>query len=111
MQADLAADLVTLSACSTGLQAVTNAGDEVAGFSRALLAAGASSALLAMWNVDQESSQAFLTKFYSELDTRGNVRGKWRALRAAQLSFIGSNDEKLKHPYHWAPFVLIGDWR
>src|SRR6266545_1625761 len=111
MKARLNAGLVTLSACSSGLQAVRNAGDEMDGFSRAILAAGASAALLTMWNVDQESAQDFLTNFYAHLDTAGSVSGKWRALHAAQLDFIFSDDEKLRHPYHWAPFALIGDWR
>jgi tetratricopeptide (TPR) repeat protein len=111
MQSSLTADLVTLSACSSGLQNVRNAGDEVEGLSRTLLAAGASAALVAMWNVDQSSSQNFLANFYSHLANDRNAPCKWRALHNAQLSYILSDDEKLRHPYHWAPFALIGDWR
>ena len=81
------------------------------GFSRALLAAGASAALVAMWNVDQASSHRLLASFYTHLADARNLSGKWRALQRAQLEYIFSDDEKLRHPYHWAPFALIGDWR
>jgi CHAT domain-containing protein len=111
MSAFLSADLVTLSACSSGLQTARNAGDEMEGFTRSLLAAGAATSLLAMWNVDQASSHGLLANFYVQVATQGNVSAKWHALRAAQLAYIESDDENLRHPYHWAPFVLIGDWR
>jgi tetratricopeptide (TPR) repeat protein len=111
MRASLSADLVTVSACSSGLQTARNAGDEMEGFTRALLAAGAATSLVAMWNVDQASSHGLLANFYAQLASAGDVSAKWRALRAAQLAYIKSDDENLRHPYHWAPFVLIGDWR
>jgi CHAT domain-containing protein len=111
VRASLSADLVTLSACSSGLQTARNAGDEMEGFTRALLAAGAATSLVAMWNVDQASSHGLLANFYAQLASAGNVSAKWRALRAAQLAHIKSDDENLRHPYHWAPFDLIGDWR
>jgi len=108
MRINLDAELVTLSACSTGLQRERNAGDELEGFARALLGAGAGSALLAMWNVDQSSSHELLSKFYRNWSELGLP--KWKALQAAQREFIGSGGN-LRHPYHWAPFILIGSWR
>jgi len=80
------------------------------GFSRAILSAGASTALLAMWNVDQESSREFFRTFYRQYRLHG--RGaKWRALHAAQREFLHSAREAWRHPYHWAPYFMIGDWR
>jgi tetratricopeptide (TPR) repeat protein len=108
MRINLDAELVTLSACSTGLQRQRNAGDELEGFARALLSAGAGSALLAMWNVDQSSSYELLSKFYRNWIELGMP--KWKAMQAAQREFIGSGGN-LRHPYHWAPFNLIGSWR
>jgi CHAT domain-containing protein len=67
--------------------------------------------MVAMWNVDQASSHGLLANFYARLATHGNFSAKWRALREAQLTCVDSDDENLRHPYHWAPFVLIGDWR
>jgi CHAT domain-containing protein len=110
MRASLDADLVTLSACSSGLLSARNAGDEMEGFTRTLLAAGAATSLVAMWNVDQASSHGFLASFYAQLASAGNTSAKWRALHAAQVAYIKSDAEDLRHPYHWAPFVLIGDW-
>jgi CHAT domain-containing protein len=34
---------------------------------------------------------------------------KGEALRQAQLKLM--KDGQHGHPYHWAPFVLVGDWR
>jgi CHAT domain-containing protein len=107
MRINLDAELVALSACSTGLQRERNAGDEQEGFARALLGAGAGSALLAMWNVDQSSSHELLLRFYRNWSELGLP--KWKALQIAQREFIESGGN-LRHPYHWAPFSLIGSW-
>jgi tetratricopeptide (TPR) repeat protein len=109
--AKLQADLVTLSACSTGLQNASGDGDEFEGLPRALLLAGASSILATLWNVDQESSAEFFRIFYGDWGPRKAGVAKWEALRRAQLSFLNSDNEWLRHPYHWAPYELIGDWR
>ncbi len=61
-----------------------------------------------MWNVDQSSSHELLSKFYRNWSELGLP--KWKALQAAQREFIGSGGN-LRHPYHWAPFILIGSWR
>jgi CHAT domain-containing protein len=105
------ARLVTLNACSSGLQGERNAGDELDGFARALLLAGARSVLLTLWNVDQISSSEFLARFYERwLDPRSGV-SKWRALHETQKAFLAERHDYLRHPYHWAPFTLLGDWR
>lgn len=111
LQVRLRADLVALNACSTGLQGQRNAGDELEGFSRALLLSGASSVMLTLWNVDQESSRHFLASFYRNWIGSGRPIEKWRALQFAQREFLASDVEYLTHPYHWAPFTLAGDWR
>lgn len=107
----LRANLVTLNACSTGLQGERNAGDELEGFSRSLFLAGASSVMLTLWNVDQQSSRLFLGSFYRNWLGGDRPVEKWRALQLAQREFLASSDEYLRHPYHWAPFTLSGDWR
>jgi tetratricopeptide (TPR) repeat protein len=105
------APLVTLRACSSGAQRAHNFGDEFEGLSRALLYAGSAAMLVSMWNVDQQSSQLFLSKFYRRWREFG-LTEKWRALWESQKEFILAPEEPyLRHPYHWAPFILIGDWR
>ncbi len=102
--------LITLNACSSGLQGERNAGDELDGFSRALLLAGTSAVMLTLWNVDQQSSQEFLATFYRNwLDPAKPVE-VWRALWRTQNAFLDSPEVPLQHPYHWAPFTLSGGW-
>ena len=101
-------DLVTLAACSTG-RAHVDAGDDLLGLSRAWLYAGAPSLLVSLWNVNTRSSHRLLSVFYRQwLEAR---QPKWRALQLAQQTLLQDADHpEYRHPYHWAPFVLIGDW-
>ncbi|MGB5631994.1 MAG: CHAT domain-containing protein, partial [Waterburya sp.] len=104
--------LMTLRACSTGILAERNAGDEFEGISRSLLYAGNGSVIVSLWNVDQESSQKLLAKFYRYWTDPEQAVPKWCALWRAQLDFLADTHERfLNHPYHWAPLILIGDWR
>lgn len=107
----LHSQLVTFNACSGGLQTERNAGDELDGFSRSLLLAGASSVLLGLWNVDQQSSSDFLGRFYRYWQADRQPGAKLRALHQAQLDYLDAPEPYLRHPYHWAPFILSGNWR
>ncbi len=96
----LPVELVTLSGCSTGLNAL-GAGDELLGLVRGLLYAGALSVVLTMWDVHDRSTSEFMRAFYERL---GRGVDKAQALREAILELR----ERYAHPYYWAPFVLIG---
>ncbi|GAB2816990.1 hypothetical protein GCM10022221_13590 [Actinocorallia aurea] len=72
--------LVTLGACETGVSD-RRPGDELVGLTRALLYAGAASALVTLWQVDELSTSVLLARFYRELT--GGVP-KAQALRLAQ---------------------------
>jgi CHAT domain-containing protein/tetratricopeptide (TPR) repeat protein len=98
----LSASLVTFSACETGLGALRG-GDELQGLSRACLYAGASSLLLSLWRVEDESVAGLMENFYSRL-LQGARKGK--ALREAQQTLL--HTEGYEHPFFWAPFILIG---
>jgi CHAT domain-containing protein len=104
----LQADLVTLSACATGLSEISR-GDELIGLTRSLLYAGASSVLVSLWSVEDESTGQLMADFYRRLyDGQGRkIKTKASALREAMQAM----QEQRKHPYYWAPFVLVGDWR
>jgi CHAT domain-containing protein len=99
-QLKLQADLVTLSGCATGLNVVA-AGDELLGLIRGLLSAGANSLLLTLWDVNDRSTRDFMTSFYRRLQEGVN---KPSALQGAMQELRSS----YPHPYHWAPFTLIG---
>ena len=107
----LSADLTVLRACVSGVQRVENAADELQGLATSLLSAGSGSLLVSLWNVDQRSSRELLKLFYETWVPRKPAREKWRALAVAQRALIDGPNEAWRHPYHWAPLTLIGDWR
>lgn len=98
----LDADLVTLSACETGLGKVSN-GDDVVGLTRGFLYAGSGSVVASLWKVDDLATADLMTRFYAHL-ARGDRR---QALRAAQLE----TRSKYPHPFYWAAFQLTGNAR
>ena len=99
------AGLVTLSACESGLGKVSS-GDEIWGFTRSFLGAGASALLVSLWPVADESTERLMTRFYRELGKKTNAR---ESLRVAQLEVM--HDPRFAHPFFWAPFDLVGNWR
>lgn len=96
----LPAEQITLSGCSTGANVVA-AGDEPIGLMRGLLAAGARSLLLSLWDVNDDSTARFMEVFYGNL---GRSPDRGTALRDAMQEVRG----EYPHPYYWAPFVLVG---
>lgn len=96
----LDADLVTLSACETGLGKIAN-GDDVVGLTRGFLYAGASSIVASLWKVDDRATSYLMTRFYDNLEGAD----KREALRQAQRDTLG----KYGHPYYWAAFQLTGN--
>ncbi|HVM91327.1 MAG TPA: CHAT domain-containing protein [Terriglobales bacterium] len=94
------AELVVLSGCATGLNVVTP-GDELIGLARGLLQAGAESLVLSLWDVHDESTKDFMIAFYTRLQ---QGQSKAAAMRAAMIELR----EGHPHPFHWAPFSLIG---
>ncbi|MBN1149042.1 MAG: CHAT domain-containing protein [Anaerolineales bacterium] len=108
MSLNLHAELVTLSACRTGINQV-GYGDEIAGMSRALLYAGAQSALLTLWSVDALTTLVWMLDFYRRTSTGspGAPASKAQAFQQATLALRDNYPD----PYHWAPFILVGDAR
>jgi CHAT domain-containing protein len=98
---DLTGKFVALSACETGLNKIVS-GEELIGLTRGFLAAGASSLLLSLWTVNDESTLGLMKNFYREM--RGNNPSK--SLQLAQIQLL----KEKSHPYYWSPFVLIGHW-
>jgi CHAT domain-containing protein len=92
-------ELVTLSACETGLSYVA-AGDELLGLARGFLAAGAGALLLSQWMASDEATAELMPRFYNHLCSGESYAG---ALRAAQLEVR----ERFPHPAYWAAFVAF----
>ena len=104
MRLKLNADIVTLSACSTGLGKFVN-GEGVLGLTRAFFYAGARNVAVSLWNVNDSATAALMKSFYLNL-RRGLP--KREALREAKLSLLRSSQPSWRHPYFWAAFVLEG---
>jgi len=100
------AELVTLSACETGL-GKDQAGEGIVGLTRAFLYAGAHSVLASLWSVDDRSTAELMTRFYRHLAAG---KSKDDALREAQIELIRSGSgATFSTPFHWAGFVLHGN--
>ncbi len=99
-QMQLNVNLVALSGCATGMNFVA-AGDELLGLQRGLFCAGASTLLLSLWDVHDQSTAELMKLFYREYLRTGEMAG---ALQQAMQQFRLQNP----HPYFWAPFVLVG---
>ena len=96
----LNADLVTLSACQTGLGKVSN-GDDVLGLLRGFLYAGANSVISTLWEIDDEATEKLMVGFYRDL--KGG-KPKAKALRDAQIELRKQYSE----PRYWAAFQITG---
>jgi len=92
-------DLVTLSACETAL-GETASGDDVVGFTRGFLYAGARSIVSSLWSVEDNATRDLMVSFYKNLRTKS----KSEALQSAQQKVR----KKYKHPFFWAAFQLTG---
>jgi CHAT domain-containing protein len=111
MRLALRAELVTLSACQLAFNRL-NPGDDLVGMTRALMYAGASSVLLALWSVYADTTQEWMLDFYNRIRANGDAQAKAYAFRDATLALRAKYLKLTKHddPYIWAPFVLVGDW-
>jgi CHAT domain-containing protein/tetratricopeptide (TPR) repeat protein len=98
--------LVALSACDTERGRIVR-GEGVEGFSRALLAAGASATLTTLWNVSDRAGSELMTQFFYFAGRRAPTA---EALRSAKLRLAQSNTA-WSHPYFWAGYLLSGDGR
>jgi CHAT domain-containing protein/tetratricopeptide (TPR) repeat protein len=133
-------DLLTLSACDTAMSGAGANGKEVERFGVLAQRQGAKAVMASLWPVADRSTKEFMKNFYQIREARPGTL-KAEALRQAQLrlllgktnshqpsSFkrgpISESPDRIKsmpfnknpdmpfaHPYYWAPFILIGNWR
>lgn len=98
----LNSDLVTLSACQTGLGQFIR-GEGIEGINRAFFYAGASSVLMSLWAVNDQATYQLMERFYTHLRSSESIMN---SLRKAKLEMISS--DILSHPYYWAGFIVSG---
>jgi CHAT domain-containing protein len=96
-------ELLTLSACETA------EGNERAplGISGAAIKAKAQSVIGTLWPVGDEAARKVMGTFYAGLVKKNYSKAE--ALQRAQKEVLA--DKALAHPFYWAPFALIGNWR
>ena len=101
----LAADLVVLSACQTGLGSGRLAdvpeGDDWVSLTRAFLHAGAHTVVATLWTVDDRATAFLMEEFYRVYQT-GQEAG--RALAGAQRALLATR--ATAHPFFWAGIVV-----
>ncbi|HET9371671.1 MAG TPA: CHAT domain-containing protein [Vicinamibacterales bacterium] len=130
-------ELLTLSACETAVGDVAAKGVEVESLGVIAQRQGAKAVIAGLWSVADESTRVLMEAFYRgkverKLDkaealrqaqlamltgratptssTKGQ-RGLTAALAAGDKPFTASANAPWAHPYYWAPFILIGNWR
>jgi CHAT domain-containing protein len=99
----LSADLVTLSACETGVGRLER-GEGVIGLTRAFLASGARGVVVSLWPVNDRSTARLMETFYESLLKK--KRGAAESLADARRKLLG--EAETRSPFYWAPFVLVG---
>lgn len=101
-------DLLTLSACDTGLGGGRDAtGREIEGFGVIAQQQGAKAVLATLWPVADESTAKLMAEMYRR--RQDNKLTKTESLRQAQLSLL--EQTRYEHPFYWAPFILMGNWK
>jgi CHAT domain-containing protein/tetratricopeptide (TPR) repeat protein len=125
-------DLLTLSACETGMGGSAGNGQEVDGLGTTAQIRGVKAVISSLWEVDDASTGELMSDFYRLWATGGDKIGKGAALRQAQLNLLSGKitpqsgaanrgvdlenrpaetPANYAHPYYWAPFVLMGNWQ
>jgi CHAT domain-containing protein/tetratricopeptide (TPR) repeat protein len=98
----LDADLVVMSACESARGRVAP-GEGIVGLSWALGIAGARATVVSQWKVESGATAALMIAFHREL-RKGAAKAE--ALRRASRQLLA--DERYRHPFYWAGFMLIG---
>lgn len=100
------ADLVTLSACETGVGELKR-GEGFLSLARGFFYSGASSIASTLWKVNDASTTTLMDSFYKNLS-----HGLYKdlALQNAKKSFLKTNRQNgLSHPYYWSGFIISGN--
>jgi CHAT domain-containing protein len=100
----LKAELVTLSACDTGVGKLAGEAG-VTDLPEAFLISGAKSVVASLWSADDNSTLALMTRFYVHIAEGQDTA---TALREAKLDLLSKYGPEAS-PYYWGGFVLVGD--
>ena len=132
-------ELLTLSACNTATQRADDKfGREVDGFAELAQRLGAGAVMASLWEVSDATTPELMAEFYrlrqsgggmtkaaalqkaQQALLRGEVKASAGAFKRSKLAgeikggapaFRPDPKAPFAHPYYWAPFILIGNWR
>ncbi len=99
----LPGSVVVLSGCDTG-RSTAGAGEELFGFGRGFLAAGARGLVMSLWSAHDATTRGLMSEMYRALEGDSGRVAVRRALVSAQRSQIGAGI----HPAFWSNFVYLG---
>jgi len=102
-------ELLALSACNTGVGGEDAEGKEVEGFGALAQRQGAKAVVATLWSVADASTRELMQRFYQLRQAQPEMT-KAEALRQAQLALL-RGESQYAHPFYWAPFILIGNWK
>jgi CHAT domain-containing protein len=102
---EIGADLVILSACSTGDGDLT-AGEGPLSLERAFRYAGSNSVVMSHWRAN-DASTAFIVQSFLEHLAAGEPKDV--ALQKAKKDFLATADPLMSHPFFWAGISVYGD--
>jgi CHAT domain-containing protein len=124
-------DLLTISACSTAFTNRSEDGREIDSFGTIAQRLGAKGVIASLWSVNDLATARLMETMY-RLRQQHPELGKSEALRRAQEQMVTgelrppgdtartgrgtivAHEAKARdwsHPFFWAPFILIGNWR
>jgi CHAT domain-containing protein/tetratricopeptide (TPR) repeat protein len=105
-----AIDLVTLSACETGMGgAHTDDGREIEGLSTLVQRRGAGRVIASLWQVEDASTAQLMRKLYVAFSaTHGDAALGLQQAQRALRSLSGPHGNSYADPYYWAGFLMSG---
>ncbi|MFX0558560.1 CHAT domain-containing protein [Maribacter sp. CXY002] len=102
----LDANLVTLSACESGIGDLKR-GEGFLSLARGFFYSGAASIASTLWKINDASTTTLMSGFYKNL-SKGDAKDV--ALQEAQVDFLDVNRQNgFSHPYYWSGFVISGN--
>jgi CHAT domain-containing protein len=115
-------ELLTLSACKTAVASQASDGHEIDGLGGVGQKLGAHAVMASLWEVNDESTGDLMADFYQHWVNGAGKVTKVEALRRAQVDLLEGKvtpkpqpdpnaPTSFAHPYYWAPFILMGNWR
>ena len=103
----LNSDIVTLSACQSGLITDLTCNHGISDLSRAFFYAGTPRVVATLWSISDASTAKLMKEFYGQLK---NNKSKGSTVEALNLSKIKMKKSRnFSHPFYWAGFVLFGE--